>query len=393
MRYGRRNRCCAPVQNKERLPAQMKVVINALQYKRNSSGIGVMIRDLFGAYCRMTRRPCQIVLPQDSPTFPAGGATFIRPALDHGQGLRRMAFQAFRMGRLYCKDAVLLTTDSKTPFFLPRSCRLTPVVTDLALYRLPEAYQRSRVLLWKIQYRYVRRRASLFLAISAFTKKEIVELFGVPEEKVRVVPCACSDSFRPVDDPAALAAVRDKYALPERYVLFVGNANPRKNLERMVRAFARMKRQTDLPHTLVIAGGQGWKVDRDRVLAGAESGEDVRFIGFVPDEDMPALYSGAALFVFPTLYEGFGIPVLEAQRCGVPVVTSNCSSLPEVAGDGAVFVDPLDERSICEGMTRVLSDPALSEALVEKGRENAKRYSWAESAALLDEIMEREVLS
>lgn len=370
----------------------MKVVINALQYKPNSSGIGVMLRDLFGPYTRITGRPCKVILPHDGPEFPSGGETeFIRSPWEHRQGLRRMFFQTFRMGQRYCRDAVLLTTDSKTPLFLPRNCKLIPLVTDLAVYRMPEVYQRSRVLWWRLQYRYIRRRADVFLAISEFTKSEMTKILNIPPEKIFVVSCACSERMVRVKDPGQLALLREKYGLPEQFILFVGNTNPRKNLERTIQAFDLFKEQTHLPHQLVIAGEQGWKFDREKALKNIRYRDAVRFIGFVPDEDMPALYSAASLFLFPTLYEGFGIPVLEAQACGVSVVTSNGSSLPEVAGDGAVLADPYDAGSICEGMRQVLESPALVGELVEKGYFNVKRFSWEASARRLNEIIEREV--
>ncbi len=371
----------------------MKVVINALQYKPNSSGIGVMIRELFGPFTHITRRECQVVLSKDSPAFPAKeGTELIRSPWDNGQGLRRMFFQSFQMGRWYCHDAVLLTTDSKTPFFLPKSCVLVPLVTDLAVYRLPEAYQRSRVLWWRLQYRYIRRCAGFYLAISEFTKWEMTDILGIPAERIYVIPCACSEDMCRVEDPTVLAAVREKYHLPERYVLFVGNNNPRKNLGRMIQAFDRMKERTDLGHQLVIAGEQGWRFDREAALSGIKHRQDVRFIGFVADEDMPALYSAAELLVFATLYEGFGVPVLEAQRCGVPVVTSNVSALPETAGDGAAYADPYDIESMAEAMEKVLEDKALAADLVEKGYANARRFSWQASAERLNEVIERQIV-
>lgn len=370
----------------------MKIVVNALQYKPNSSGIGVLIRDLFGPLTHVTGRECLVVLSKDSPDFSAdAGTELIRSPWEKGQGLRRMFFQSFLMGRRYCRDTVLLTADSKTPLFLPKSCVLVPLVTDLAVYRMPEVYQRSRVLWWRLQYRYVCRRARFYLAISEFTKKEMTDVLGITPERIYVVPCACSERMRRVEDPDELSAVRERYGLLEQYMLFVGNSNPRKNLERMIQAFDLLKNRTGLPHQLIIAGEQGWRFDREAALSGVKHRDDVRFIGFVPDEDMPALYSGAELFLFATLYEGFGVPVIEAQRCGVPVVTSSCSSLPEAAGDGAVYADPYDVESIAEAMQSVLEDKALAAELVEKGYANAKRFSWKKSAEMLNEIIERHI--
>lgn len=365
-----------------------KLVVNALSYKKNSSGIGVMLRELCSAYSRVAGYPCRVILPKDSPDFSVGdGTELIHIPWDHAQGLRRVWFQAFGLGRAYCRDAVLLTSDSKCPFFLPKDCTLIPLVTDLAVYRMPEVYQFSRVLLWRLQYRYVRRRADHFLAISEFTKSEMAALWKLPPEKIDVIPCACSDTLHRVEDPQRLRAVKEKYGLPEQFVLFVGNSNPRKNLDRLIRAFSAAKAEKGFPHRLVIAGEQGWKFERENAAQGCEHPEDICFTGFVPDEDMAALYSAAALFVFPTLYEGFGIPVLEAQACGVPVLAGNFSSLPEVGGDGACYVDPYSEQEIAAGIGTLLAEPELEEELVRLGKENVKRFSWERSARKLEEMM------
>ena len=369
-----------------------KLVVNALTYKKNNSGIGVMLRELCGAYSRAAKRPCQIVMPKDSPDFPVGeGTEFIHIPWDHKDGFRRMWFQTFGLGKVYCRDAILLTSDSKCPLILPKSCTLLPLVTDLAVYRMPKAYRLSRVLLWRLQYCYIRHRADHFLAISEFTKSEMVELWKLPEEKIDIVPCACSDTLRREEDPKRLQAVREKYQLPEQFVLFVGNSNPRKNLERLIRAFDLAKGEKGFCHQLVIAGEQGWKFDRQKAVKDTKHPEAIRFIGFVPDEDMAALYSSASLFVFPTLYEGFGIPVLEAQVCGVPVLTSRCTSLPEVGGEGAWYVDPYSEDEIAEGIGKLLTEPELAVELVKRGRENVRRFSWEDSAKQLEEIIEKEV--
>lgn len=350
-----------------------------------------MIRDLFGSLTKITQRPCEVIVPQDAPEFPCGEGTKVIPIpYAHKQALRRVWFQSVQLGRRHGKGAVLLVTDSKMPFFLPKSCVAVPLVTDLAVYRMPEVYKASRVLFWKLQYVYVKRRADFWLTISEFSKGEIMELMDVPSEKIHVVPCACSGDMKRIEDEEVLCGVRGKYGLPEQFVLFVGNNNPRKNLNRLMAAFDLAKEE-GIPHQLIIAGEQGWKFDRQEALKGVKHGEDIRFIGFVPDEDMCALYSAAALFAFPTLYEGFGIPVLEAQSCGVPVLTSNCSSLPEVGGDAAVYADPYDVNDIRDGMIKLLNDAGYAAALVQKGYENVKRFSWQKSAERLNEIIEREV--
>ncbi|HJB21667.1 MAG TPA: glycosyltransferase family 4 protein [Candidatus Fournierella merdavium] len=368
------------------------VTVNALQFKKNSSGIGVMIRELFSRYTLITSRHCRVILPKDGPDFPASPDTeIVRIPWTYGQGIRRILFQTLTMGRRYGKDAILLTTDSKAPLLVDRSCTLVPLVTDLAVFRMPQVYKASRALWWKLQYRYLCRRADFFLAISEFTKSEMTQLLGIPPERIRVVPCAGPDSLAPVEDPEQLRRLREKYGLPEKYLLFVGNANPRKNLARMIRAFDSAADRLAADCRLVIAGEQGWKFSEEDALREIRHRERIHFIGFVEDGDMPALYSAAELFLFPTLYEGFGIPVIEAQMCGTPVLTSNCSSLPEVAGDAAVYVDPYSEESITDGLLRALGDPRLAADLRRKGLENARRFSWQKSAELLEKIISEEV--
>ena len=367
-----------------------KIVINGLQYKQNSSGIGVLIRDLFAPFTESTVRTCQVILPQDSPDFPAKcSVEEVRIPLEHKNHIHRMVFQSFVLGRKYCKDSILLTTDSKTPFFIPSSCTVLPIVTDLAVFRMPEVYQKSRVLWWRFQYRYLCRKAQHFLAISEFTKREMVDILGLRPEQIDVVPCAASEQYKPEQDAHRLERIRNAYQLPEQYLLFVGNQNPRKNLDRILLAYDRAIEQGGFPHHLVIAGEQGWKFDREACLATIKNRDRVHFIGFIPDEDMPAIYTAASLFLFPTVYEGFGIPVLEAQLCGTPVLTSDCTSLPEVGGEGAIYVNPYRVEDIAGGILRTLGNSERLKNLVQKGFKNTRRFSWDRSARKLNDIIER----
>ena len=366
-----------------------KIVINALQYCADGSGIAITIRELFGAFTKCSRWPTQIILPKNSIVFPCAETTIFNEApCTYEEGLRRILFQSFDLGQKYCKNAVLLTLDSKIPVVLPQSCCLIPIITDLAVFRIPEAYQLSRVLLWKMQYRVLCLRASHFIAISEYTKREMTAILGISPEKISVIPCAAQSNIQKVCDETVLQSFRDKYQLARDYILFVGNFNPRKNLARLIHSFDRMKRERGLPHELVIAGRIGWKFDTDEVLRDIAAKDAVRFIGYVPDEDMASLYSAASLLVFPSLYEGFGIPVIEAQKCGVPVLTSNLGALPEAGGEGALYIDPYDETAMARSMQNLLTDTVLRKELINKGFQNAARYSWDISAKMLSEIIE-----
>ncbi len=367
-----------------------KIVINALQYKSNSSGIGIMMKEWFGPFTEVTRRNCEIVIPKNNPEFNCSSRVkLIEAPYTYDEGIKRIAYQSFRLGSKYCNDAILLTVDSKVPFILPKNCHVVPIVTDLALFRMGEAYQISRVLLWKKQYKYLRKRAERFIAISEFTKSEMMDILGIPSEKIDVIPCAASEKLAKVTDEDTLAKVRKHYNLNKPYILFIGSLNPRKNLERLIQAFDKMKNETDLPHELVIAGGLGWKFDESEVFKDVKAKDAIHSIGYVSDEYKAALYSAAELFAFPTLYEGFGIPVIEAQQCGTAVLTSNVSSLPEVGGDAAEYVNPYDVDDISAEMTKLLKDNEYREALVEKGYLNAKQFSWERSAVELNEVIEK----
>lgn len=365
----------------------IQLVINALHYKKNSSGIGVCIRELFGRLA--STRSCTVMLSKDSPDFLSGDDTVqYRTPWKNSQKLLRFFFQSIWMGTALKHNSILLTTDSKVPLYLPRRCCVMPLITDLAIYRLPETYQKSRVFLWKAQYRFMKIHVKRWLAISEYSKQDIILFLGIPDKDIDVVYMAASESFFHVTDSTALIAVQSRYALPESYILFVGNFNPRKNLERIIIAFDIFKERTNLPHKLVIAGEQGWKFDRASAMSGIRHSDDVVFVGFVPDIDMPALYSMADLFVFPTLYEGFGIPVIEAQQCGTPVLTSEVSALPEVAGRGAFYIDPYSVEDISAAIEKILTNEALSLELVVAGYENAKRFSWEASSKQMGKIIE-----
>ena len=227
-------------------------------------------------------------------------------------------------------------------------------------------------------------RARRVLADSQNTRRDLIELLDVTPEKVSVVYAGVEPRFRPVRDLERLEQVRQRYHLPELFVLFVGTIEPRKNLGRLLSAYAQMRRQTGLPHQLVLSGSNGWlyeeiydKVSRDGLQ------EDVVFPGFVADEDLPALYTLADLFVFPSLYEGFGLPPLEAMSCGTPVVASNNSSLPEVLGSAALFVDAEDVEGLADAMARVLGDAMVRTRLADLGRAQAARFTWEDAARQL----------
>lgn len=256
--------------------------------------------------------------------------------------------------------------------------RVMSVVYDMTYRRFPETMEKKNLRRLEKGMAYSLRRSDHILTISEFSKREIMELGGVPEGKISVVPCAPSVMAAPAD----FREVQRRFPIERPYILYVGTIEPRKNLERLIRAFALLKKRERLSHQLVLAGGEGWK--SGPIHTAAENSpykEDILFTGFLSQSEKSALLKNAEVFVFPSLYEGFGIPPLEAMAMDCPVVCAESAALPEAAGDAAVYVDPYDEASIAEGMGKVLTDAALAEDLVRRGREQAGKYTWDRAAA------------
>jgi glycosyltransferase involved in cell wall biosynthesis len=223
------------------------------------------------------------------------------------------------------------------------------------------------------------RRAAHIIAISEQTRRDVVSAYDIPAEKISVIYEAADPRFRP-PGPEAIAAARARYHLPERYLLFVGTIEPRKNLTRLLAAFERLHTE-NLTDALVLAGRRGWLTGEfDAALERSPSQRAVIFPGFVADEDLPAVYAGAQVLTMPSLYEGFGLPVLEAMACGTPVACSNNSSLPEIAGDAALLFDPTDVESISDALGRILRDAELQAHLRDAGTRQASRFSWERTA-------------
>ena len=250
---------------------------------------------------------------------------------------------------------------------------LVVTVHDLAFDRYPDLFPREWRLLYRAGVRAAVKRAHALLVPSRATATDLIER-GADPARVHVTPLAPSLSARSQDPESAVAAL----GVSEPYVLFVGTLEPRKNLVRLIRAYRQVA--PDVPHALVLTGGDGWHgTDLDEELARAGPGRIVR-TGRVSDIDLDALYRRAAAFVYPSLYEGFGLPVLDAMSRGVPVVTSNTSSLAELAGDRAILVDPTDVAEIAEGLARVLTDPAAAADLVARALPHAAAFTWEATA-------------
>ena len=267
------------------------------------------------------------------------------------------------------------------PPFCP--CPVVVSIHDLSFEHLPQTFNRRSRTQLRLTVRHSARRAARILSLSEHTRRDIIETYGINAARVDAIPLAAPDHFRPVTDNRELQRVRHNYGIDGEYILSVGSIQPRKNLARLIKAYALLRGigPADKLPKLVLAGKSAWLYD-ETLHTLAESGvkDAVVLTGYVPESDLPALYSGALCFVYPSYFEGFGLPPLEAMKCGAPVVVGNRTSLPEVVGESALLVDPFDVDAIAAALKRVINDPALRNELSSKGRQRAEVFNWRETA-------------
>ena len=223
--------------------------------------------------------------------------------------------------------------------------------------------------------------ADRIIAISQNTKKDLVEYFNVGDDRIAVIPLAAREEFHPRPMEEVKAFVAKRWGLDQPYLLSVGTVEPRKNLKHLIRVYRCLPEELRNQHPLVIAGGKGWlSSDLYQWILEMGAQSSIRFLGYLPASDLPWLYCGATCLAYPSLYEGFGLPALEAMASGIPVITSNTSSLPEVVGDAALLVDPQSEQELLSAITKVVSDPTLRQTMSDKGLDQAKKFSWEQIA-------------
>ncbi|MEW5766349.1 MAG: glycosyltransferase [bacterium] len=265
---------------------------------------------------------------------------------------------------------------------LIRPCKSIITIHDLAWVRFPQYLPDPFLSGLKKWIPISIKGADLIIAVSRKTKEDIIEFFGVPENKIKVVYEGVNKRvYRPIEDTRSMEKIRQKYHIFDPFILNVGALQPRKNIQGIIKAYYKLKNDNYLDYKLVIPGRKGWLYNEIfQLVRDLELEKDVIFTGAVENEELSYLYNAAELFVFPSFYEGFGLPVLEAMACGTPVITSNTSSLTEVAGEAAILVDPHNVEELAEAMHRVLTDTALKDQMREKGLEQVSKFSWEKCA-------------
>jgi glycosyltransferase involved in cell wall biosynthesis len=365
-------------------PRRVGVNAHLLSLARSYRGAGIngyiyqLLKHLPAA-CGGAAPPLQIsAYLHDGRFEPPPGLSVIRSRWDTSGPWQRIAWEQTRLAAISHQ----LDLVHGLAFAIPLACACPAIVTvhDLSFLRHPSAFRWFNRTYLSFITRISTRRAARVIAVSESTSRDVITFCGVPGERVIVVPNGVAEEFHPSGpaDRGAVAEFRRRSGLPERFILFLGTLEPRKNLVRLLEAYAL--RADELP-ALVIAGAKGWFYDtiftrvNDLGLT-----ERVVFPGFVPTEELPWWYRAAELFVYPSLFEGFGLPVLEAMACGTPTITSNASALPEVAGDAALLIDPEDVEALSEAMARVLSQPDVAARMREDGLRQAARFSWMRTA-------------
>lgn len=275
----------------------------------------------------------------------------------------------------------LLHVQYMTPLRAP--CPIITTIHDISFRLHPEWFPLRHRLVMNTFIPGSIKRAQAVLTPSEATAADIRRAYGCPPPSVEVTPYAAPSEFGALPADAEVSACLSRVDIRRPYMLYVGNLQPRKNVARLLRAFAHARAETGFAHRLVIVGQAGWQCEEEvRELRSAEAAGHALHAGYVDDADLPALYAGADAFLFPTLMEGFGLPVLEAMAMGTPVLTSDVSSLPDVAGDAALLVDPTDEGAIGAGISALAADTILRARLRDAGRARAAQFSWRRTAEL-----------
>ncbi|HMG76509.1 MAG TPA: glycosyltransferase family 1 protein [Pyrinomonadaceae bacterium] len=276
------------------------------------------------------------------------------------------------------------------PPFAP--CPVVTTIHDLAFEHLPETFNRRSWMQMRLTVRMTARRAAHIITVSEYSRRDISATYGIAPQRITVTPEAAPPNFLPVDNETELRRIRESYGIQENYILSLCSIQPRKNLVRLIEAYSCLRGVRPgfkLPQ-LVLAGKRGW-LDSETFRAAERNalGNDLLFTGYVAERDLPGLYSGAICFVYPSYFEGFGLPVVEAMQCGVPVIAGNRTSLPEVVGEAGLLFDPFDTQALVKALTQVIDDSEYRAVLRSKGLERARNFNWKTTAQLTLGVYER----
>lgn len=367
----------------------MRIGIEATPYYRNVAGSGIFVRNIVRSLQRAKREEVSFILfsskrendiaMEQKKNLPA---RFLKGMLDILRMQVLLPLESKKQG-----IHVLFCPAYLSPLF--PTCPVVVAMHDMSFRRYPWTLDRLYLFYLQILLPLSARKAKLLVTISEFSKREMTQCLKIPPEKIRVVPLACGEHFLVVEEEGQISAFRKKHNLLRPFILFVGTLEPRKNILRLLEAFRILKEEDRaFDYQLVLCGPKGWSYrDIFRKVRKFRLEKEIIYLGYLPDEELPLLYNAARGLIYPSLYEGFGLPVFEAMACGCPVVTSNTSALPETAGDAALLVDPEDTRAIARAIIRITGDEKLRYEMIQKGLERVRAFSWEKTALGIFEVL------
>ncbi len=372
----------------------MRVALDAIPLVAAKTGIGHYTDALAQSLARIHTDHQYVLLSPFDFIFPVGNGT--PPNLSKQFFPVRSVFRKWWLAGLPAMLRISpLDVFHGTNYCVPvfSLCPTVTTIHDLSLFTQSQTHESENVKRGKRRIPLMARRATKIIAPSEWTKREIIEHLGIREDKIRVIFEAARAEMRPVPLLECRATL-DKHQIKSPYLLYVGTIEPRKNLLTLIRAYDKLLRTTKHCPQLALCGGRGWLFDEVfKLVEDLKLQDQVRFTGYVPDEDLPALYSAAEMFLYPSLYEGFGLPPLEAMACGAPTISSNASSLPEVVGKAGLMHDPNDQQTLTNHMAQLLDDPFARRHFVQAGLEQAARFSWdraaRETQSVYDEVFQQ----
>lgn len=358
----------------------MRIAINALGMKRRLHGVGNYIKNLVWGLSKIDSENEYLIFgsSENACHLEGLGRNFHIEMAPNRPALRVIWEQTILPLKLK-KERIDLYHGPAFAAPLIKTCAQVVSIHDMSFHLVPEQHSLHTRLYLRVIVPSMLKNSDGMIAVSEHTKSDILCIGGIEGQRVAVIPLGVEERFVPIRDEAQVAKVREKYKLPREFILFVGMIEPRKNLENLVDAY--FKTSLSDRCDLVLAGSLGWGYSGLlQKIEATDNRGSIRLPGYVDDADLPTLYSAATVFAYPSQYEGFGLPVLEAMACEAPVITSSVSSLPEVAGDAAVMVDPDDVDALASNLRSLVEDRGLRERLSRHGRERAKRFTWSNAA-------------